>query len=126
VEGQPAVGMLCFLSKNIQQKKKDARACDVRTVAVSVVVVLSVALEAKRFETKNSAWQLPPPLQISRVQASLNVVTFYSFGQSCDSSSPNTDIASGGVSEHNQLAAAGRQTCYRVAVTRSAVCLQAK
>jgi hypothetical protein len=63
----------------MQQKKRKTRACDVRTVAVSVVV-LSVALEAKSFETKDSAWQLPEQLQISKVKASLNVVTFYSFG----------------------------------------------
>ena len=69
----------CFLCKNIQQKKRKTRACDVRTVAVSVVV-LSVALGAKSFETKDCPWQLPEPLQISEVKTSLNVVTFYSFG----------------------------------------------
>ena len=74
MEGQPAVGTLCFLCKNTQHKKRKTRACDVKTVAVSVVV-LSVALEAKSFETKDSAWQLPEPLQISEVKAMLNVVT---------------------------------------------------
>ena len=41
--------------------KRKTRGCDVRTVAVIVVVVLSVALEAKSFETKDSALQFPQP-----------------------------------------------------------------
>jgi hypothetical protein len=74
-------GQLSDLSsaQTYNRKERKTRACDVRTVVVSVVV-LSVALEAKSFETKDSAWQLPEPLHISKVKTLLNVVTSCSFG----------------------------------------------
>jgi hypothetical protein len=57
VEEQPAVGMLFPPPKQTTKKKKKERktsACDVRTIAVSVVA-LSVAFSAKSFGTEDSA-----------------------------------------------------------------------